>query len=105
MPPTSSIFLCFDDPTSIFSRSKISLFFGFTWTSFNLQVDVVVRAFKIFKYIGPVSKIGKIYMKDMFIDSSHYPQFVPVGEYRIETNFFTYMKEEFVLLIQVKKCF
>lgn len=38
----------------------------------------------------------------MLIDSSSFPQFVPVGEYRLETKIYTYMngEEEFILLIQ-----
>lgn len=38
----------------------------------------------------------------MIIDTTKFPQFIPIGEYRIDLNFSTYMNgyEEFVLLHQ-----
>ena len=38
----------------------------------------------------------------MVVDTSRFPKFVPIGEYRLDFKFFTYMngKEEFIMLIQ-----
>lgn len=43
-----------------------------------------------------------MYAKNMLIDFSKYPQFMPIGEYRMDLSFSTYMNgyEEFVWLHQ-----
>ena len=45
---------------------------------------------------------GKLYIKNMIIDSSKFPKFVPIGEYRLDTKYFTYMngEEEFIYMTQ-----
>lgn len=38
----------------------------------------------------------------MVTDSKNWPKFLPVGEYRFDLQYFTYMngKEEFILMLQ-----
>lgn len=38
----------------------------------------------------------------MTVDTSNFPQFLPPGQYRLDSKYFTYMngKEEFIAMIQ-----
>lgn len=45
---------------------------------------------------------GHIYAKNMPLDSRKFPKFLPIGEYRMDSRYSTYMngKEEFIMLLQ-----
>lgn len=45
---------------------------------------------------------GRYYVKDMIVDTSLFPPFVPIGDYRLDYTYYTLLngKKEFLLFLQ-----